>query len=197
MDVDRVILPIAFDVHAKVEGDTPSIMHPEPLLHLIFDLRNQALVSNDKEIIDVQNDCGDDCALILIMEHEQSSVDTWCLAFNRDHSALKSAVPKVRRLLQAIKRLSQAEYHLPRSLWLWIVVLAPSLDQTKISLRRVHIDLFLQVNSQESRAYDHLMDLEIVLGGDRECQSIVAQASSRCIRSLVVDAFDLVISCTD
>jgi len=95
-------------------------------------------------------------------------------------------------------RLSQAENHLPRSLCQsQIVVSALSLDQTKISLRRVDIDLFLQVNSQESRADVHLMDLEIVLGGDGECQPNVAQASSRCIRSLVVDAFDLVISSTD
>jgi hypothetical protein len=28
------------------------------------------------------------------------------------------------------------------------------------------MDLFLQINSQESRVYVHLMDLEIVLGGD-------------------------------
>jgi len=69
MDVDRVMLPIAFDFHAEIEGDTPEIMHPEPLLHLIVDLPNQALVSNDKEIIDVQNDCGNN-VLSLIMEHE-------------------------------------------------------------------------------------------------------------------------------
>jgi hypothetical protein len=56
MDVNCVKLPIAFNVHAKIEGDTPRIMHPEPLLHLIVDLANQALVSNDEEIIDVQND---------------------------------------------------------------------------------------------------------------------------------------------
>jgi len=79
MDVDPVMLPIAFDVHAKIEGDTPEIMHPEPLLHLVLDQPNQALVSNDKEIIDVQNDCGNDYSVILlVMEHEQSSVDTWC-----------------------------------------------------------------------------------------------------------------------
>jgi hypothetical protein len=41
-----VKLPIAFNVHAKIEGDTPKIMHPEPLLHLIVDLANQAVVSN-------------------------------------------------------------------------------------------------------------------------------------------------------
>jgi hypothetical protein len=76
MDVDRVMLPIAFDVHSEIEGDTPKIMHPEPLLHLILDLPNQALVSNDKEIIDVQNDCGNDYDMIHIMEHEESSVDT-------------------------------------------------------------------------------------------------------------------------
>jgi len=72
-DVDRVMLPIAFDVHAGIEGDPPEIMHSEPLLHLILDLPNQALISNDKEIIDPQNDCGDDFALTL--QHEQSSVD--------------------------------------------------------------------------------------------------------------------------
>jgi len=76
MDLDLVMLPIALDVHAEIEGDTPEIMHPEPLLHPILDLPNQALVSNDKEMIDVKNDCGDDYAVILlVMEHEQSSVD--------------------------------------------------------------------------------------------------------------------------
>jgi len=74
MDVDGVMLAIAFDVHAEIAGDIPEIMHPEPLLHHIHYLHNQALVSNDKEVIDVQNDCGNDCALIL--KHEQSSVDT-------------------------------------------------------------------------------------------------------------------------
>jgi hypothetical protein len=74
MDVDRVMLLIVFDVPAEIEGDIPELMHPESLLHLALDLRNQALISNDKEIIDLQNDCGDNCALIL--KHEQSSVDT-------------------------------------------------------------------------------------------------------------------------
>jgi len=78
-----------------------------------------------------------------------------------------------------------------------MVVSAASLDQMNISLRRVHIDLFLQVNSQESRAYVHLMDLKIVLGGDGECQHNVAQASSQCICSPVVNAFNLVVSSTD
>ena len=198
MDVDRAMLPIAFDVHAEKEGDTPNIMHPEPLLHLILDLPNQDLVSNDKEIIDVQNDCGYDCAVILcVMEHEQSSFDAWCHKLNRDHAVLNSAIPNVQRLLQAIERLSHAEYHLPRSLWSWIVVSAPILEQTKISLQWVHIYPHFQVNSQESRAYVYLLDLEIVLGGDCECQPNVAQANTQCICSLVVDAFDLVISSTD
>jgi hypothetical protein len=47
------MLPIAFEVHAEIAGDTPTIMHPEPLLHLILDLPNQTLVSNDKEIIHI------------------------------------------------------------------------------------------------------------------------------------------------
>jgi hypothetical protein len=51
MDVDRVKLPIAFNVDAETEGDTPEIVHPEPLLHLIIDLPNQVLVRNDKEIV--------------------------------------------------------------------------------------------------------------------------------------------------
>jgi len=66
-----------------------------------------------------------------------------------------------------------------------------------VSLQWVHIDLFLQVNSQESCAYVHVMDLKIIDGGDHECQPNVAQASSQCIRSLVLNAFDLVFSSTD
>ena len=75
MYVNRVMLPIAFDVHAEINGDTPEIMHPEPFLHLVLYLPNQALVTNDEEIIDVQNDRGND-VLILIMQHKQSSIDT-------------------------------------------------------------------------------------------------------------------------
>jgi len=74
MDVDRVVLPIAFYIHAEIEEDTSEIMHPEPLRHLILDLPNQALVSNDEEIIEVPNDCSYDYAVILhVMEHKQSS----------------------------------------------------------------------------------------------------------------------------
>jgi hypothetical protein len=76
MDVDRVMLPNAFDVHARIPGDTPEIMHPEPLLHVVIDQPNQAQVSNDKEIIDLRNDCDDDYFMIhLVMEQEQSSFD--------------------------------------------------------------------------------------------------------------------------
>jgi hypothetical protein len=74
MDIDRLKLPIGFDVHAEIQGDTPEIMHPEPLLHLSLELPNQALVSNDQEIIDVQNDRGN-YVMILIMERTLSSVD--------------------------------------------------------------------------------------------------------------------------
>jgi len=130
MDVNCVMLPIAFDNHAEIEGETPEIIHLEPLLHPILDLPNQSLVGNDEEIINVQNNCGNDYALILIVEHEQSSVDTWCHEPNRDQEVCESAVPNVWRLFQAIKRLSQVEYHLPRSLWPWIVVLAAR-DQRK------------------------------------------------------------------
>jgi len=101
------------------------------------------------------------------------------------------------RLFQAMKRPSHAEYHLPLILWSWIVVSAPSLAQTKIFLRWVNIDLFFQVHSQESRSDIHLMDLEIVLGSESKCLPKLSQAGSRCIRSLVVDAFDLVIFSTD
>jgi len=69
-------MAILCDVHAEREGDTPKMMHPEPLIRLVLDLPNQALVSNDVEIINVQNDHGNDYVLILIMEHEHSSVDT-------------------------------------------------------------------------------------------------------------------------
>jgi len=105
----RVMLPIAFDVHAEMEGDTPEIMHPEPLLHQIFDLPNQALVNNDKEIIDVQNDWGNIYSVIfLVIENELSSVNMWCHEPYQDHEVLTSAIPHGRRLLQAIKRVSQA-----------------------------------------------------------------------------------------
>jgi hypothetical protein len=60
MDVDRVILPIAFDFQAEIERDTPEIMHPEPQLHLIIALPNQVLITNDKQTIDVQNYRGND-----------------------------------------------------------------------------------------------------------------------------------------
>jgi hypothetical protein len=76
MDVDHVMLPIEFDVHAEIAGDTTQLMNPEPLHYLVLDLPNQALVSNYKEIIDIQNDCGNHYSVILLaMEHEQSSVD--------------------------------------------------------------------------------------------------------------------------
>jgi hypothetical protein len=74
--VDPVMLPVAFDVHAEMHSDTPEIMHPQPLLHLVLDLPNQALNSNVKDIMDVQNDNGDDYAvMLLVIEHKQSSVD--------------------------------------------------------------------------------------------------------------------------
>jgi len=47
MDGDRVMLPIAFEVHAKIGGDTVEIMHPEHLLHLILDQHNEALFPNN------------------------------------------------------------------------------------------------------------------------------------------------------
>jgi hypothetical protein len=43
-------------------------MHPEHLLHLVLDVPNQALVSNDEEIIDVQYDYRNDYAVILKQE---------------------------------------------------------------------------------------------------------------------------------
>ena len=82
MDVNRLMLLSWFAIHAEIEGATPRIMHAEPLLHLVLDLRNQALISIEKKIIYVQNDCGDDCALILIMEHKQSSIDMCCRKCN-------------------------------------------------------------------------------------------------------------------
>ena len=156
MDVDRVMLTIGFNVHTEIEGDTPEIMHPEPLLHLILDLPYQALVSNDMELVDKQHDRSK-YILILIMEHDLSSVDMCCHEPNRDYEVFESAIPNVRRPFQAIKRLPPAKYHLPRSL-----CISPCLERMKISPRRLHIDRFLHVTSQESRAYVQLMDLQIV-----------------------------------
>jgi len=83
MNVDHVILRIAFDVHPNVELDTPEIIHPQPRLRLGLDLPNQALSSLDKEIIDLQNNRVKDYTLILIMEHEQSSIVKLCHKPNR------------------------------------------------------------------------------------------------------------------
>jgi hypothetical protein len=74
MDVDGVMLLGACDDHAKNERYTPEIMHPESLLSWILDPANQSLVSNDKEIIDVQKDCREDDALC--HKDEQSTVHT-------------------------------------------------------------------------------------------------------------------------
>jgi hypothetical protein len=74
--IDSVMLSIACDDHVEIAGDTPDIMHPEPLLQLFLDRPNQTLVINDKEIINLHNDCANDYALCRIVEHKQSSVDT-------------------------------------------------------------------------------------------------------------------------
>jgi hypothetical protein len=73
MDVDCVMLLIALDDHGKIQGDTPKIMYPEILLHLILDLPNQALINNDKEVIDILTICSEDWALML--KHKQYSID--------------------------------------------------------------------------------------------------------------------------
>jgi len=75
MDVDRVMLPNAFDVYAMIGQFTPVITHPETMLDQILDLPNRALFSDNEEIINVHNDCGNDDALSVIMEHTQSSID--------------------------------------------------------------------------------------------------------------------------
>jgi hypothetical protein len=67
----------------------------------------------------------------------------------------------------------------------------------KTSLQQVHVPLFIQVNSQESRVYIDVVQLEIVLGSDAQCKQNVAQGSSRCILRLLFDASDVVISSTD
>jgi len=67
----------------------------------------------------------------------------------------------------------------------------------KVSMKYVKLYVFFQVNSQESRAYVHLMDLDIVLGSDPKYQPIFTKENSRCLCSLAVNAFDLMISSTD
>ena len=37
VNVNCVMLPTAFDVHAEMEGTPSEIMHLEPLVHLIID----------------------------------------------------------------------------------------------------------------------------------------------------------------
>jgi len=196
LDVDSMMLPIRFDIHAGINEETPQIMLPEPRLQLVLHLAYQAVVSNDMENIDVPTDRGNDSAFIFIIEHEQSPDDMWCLESNDDHVDLKSAIYNVGRRFQDIKWLSEAEYHVLRSLWSMIVESAHRLNQTKLSLRWVHMDLFLHVVSQKRRGDVHLMDLGIVLGGNGECKPTVAQVSSWCILGLEFNAFDLLISST-
>jgi hypothetical protein len=76
IDVICGMLPIVFHEYAEIEADTSEMMHPEPPFHLILDLPNQALVSNDTEVIDVQNGRNNNNVLIPILENQQSSVDT-------------------------------------------------------------------------------------------------------------------------
>lgn len=73
IDVNHMMLLIVFDGHAEIEGDTPKIMDLEHLDHLSVDLPTQALISKDKVIIYVQNDCCNNHALI--PNHAQSSID--------------------------------------------------------------------------------------------------------------------------
>ena len=51
--------------NVEIDADTSELMHLEPLPHLILDLPNQALISNDTEIIHVQSNCSDHYAMIL------------------------------------------------------------------------------------------------------------------------------------
>jgi hypothetical protein len=70
MDVNWVMLPNAFDLHAKFEDDILEIMYLETHHHLMVDLRNQALISDDEEIFDKPNDCGNNCALMHMRMYE-------------------------------------------------------------------------------------------------------------------------------
>jgi hypothetical protein len=76
MNVDSVMRMIPFDVHAEVDSGTAVIFHSEALLHLVIHLPNLGFVSNDEDSIDIQNDCGNDNSIALIMQHKQSTVDT-------------------------------------------------------------------------------------------------------------------------
>jgi hypothetical protein len=70
MDVNSVMLPNVFDLHAKFEDDILEIMYLETHHHLMVDLRNQALISDDEEIFDKPNDCGINCALMHMRMYE-------------------------------------------------------------------------------------------------------------------------------
>jgi hypothetical protein len=69
MDINCEMRQISFDVHVEIAGGTPEIIHLEPIHHRVFDLCNQAIDTNDQEIIQVQNECGNDYAMVLIMQH--------------------------------------------------------------------------------------------------------------------------------
>jgi len=99
------------------------------------------------------------------------------------------------RLLHAIKRLSQDQYNLAQSqCGSSIIVSAPCLKQIALSLQFLNMYLFFQVTYQESHLEVNLMDLKIDLGCNCKWQCILAQMFGQCLHSLVVNAFELVIS---
>jgi len=95
MAVDHLLLLIEFHVHAEIEGNTPEIMHPEHILHRIIYVCREVIDSVDEEIIDTQHDCGNDCAVIMNMQHDQLSVNTLYNEPNRHNKVLKSAIPNL------------------------------------------------------------------------------------------------------
>jgi len=71
-----MMLLTAFNNYSGIDGDTPETMHPEPLLYMIVDWPIQFLVTNDKDIIKVQNYCSNHYSVIVVvMEHAQYSID--------------------------------------------------------------------------------------------------------------------------
>jgi hypothetical protein len=75
MDVHRMMRSVALNVPVKFEEDTAEIMYAERFHHLILEMSNQAPVTTNMEIINIQINCHNDYATFMIIKHKQSSIN--------------------------------------------------------------------------------------------------------------------------
>jgi len=110
MDIDCAMLPNAFDISAVMAWDILNMMHLDPLRHLIYDLHTKVSISNDEEIIDVENVRIHNWAVNFpLLDKEHLSVDVWCNKPDQDHEILLRTMSSVQRLCGKNKSHSELE----------------------------------------------------------------------------------------